>query len=516
MNIRINIELFFVLILLLVKLSLFSQVNEETFSPFKDDVSDGVGQVDMFSQNNQIDKVSSITSKGDVILAITNTEYPVTPGDIYTLRYFISTGEIIEYLHVSAEYIIDIPNIGSVDCSGKRFLDFKNEIKTTINNTYPYSSPQLEIYDIGYFQISITGEVKESRFIDAWGLTRLSEIIDSEKTDFSSYRNIEITDHDGSKRSYDLFKAKRLGDFSQDPTLRPGDQIRVLKSRKDISISGYVYKPGSYQVLEGECLADLINNYADGFKDNADRQQIFLRRINGTDENTVGESFIVEWENASDVFLNNMDQIEIPSLQEKLPVIYMEGAIDPNGSDDNLKEISVSQKITDTFYTGETFGEFVRSHKQNFLQVSDLGNAYLLRDGKHIPVDISEYIYQTGHPDEILLADQDKIIIPFFQYYVTVSGAVSNPGRYPYIPDRTWRYYVNLAGGIDSLKNRNEKIIVYSNNDEKQNPDQFIYPESKIEVPSNSFLYHFNQYSPVILTTFSIISTSISLYYLTN
>lgn len=524
MNIRINIGLFVVLILLLVKLSLFSQINEETYPSFKDDVFNGVGQVDMVSQYNQMDVVSSATSKGDVILAITNTEYPVTPGDIYILRYFISTGEILEYLHVSAEYKIDIPNVGSVDCSGKRFLDFKKEIKSTINNTYPYSSPQLEIYDIGHFQIGITGEVRESRFVDAWGLTRLSEIIDSEKTDFSSYRDIEIVSRNGLKRKYDLFKATRFGDFSQDPTLLPGDQIRVSKSKKIISVNGLVYKPGNYQVLEGECLADLINNYADGFHDNADRQKIYLRRINSTDVNAVGESIIVKWENAANIVLENMDRVEILSRQEQLPIVYFEGAVSPNAtidpnaneSNDDLKEISVSQKITEPFYPGVTLGEFVRNHKHNFLQVSDLGNAYLLRDGKHIPIDITKYLYHAGAADKIKLIDQDTIIVPFFQYYVTVSGAVSSPGRFPYIPDRSWRYYVNLAGGINPLQNKNEKIIVYSKDDIILNSDEFITPETKIEVPANSSLYHFNQYSPIIITTLSIISTSISLYYLAN
>ena len=61
----------------------------------------------------------------------------------------------------------------------------------------------------------------------------------------------------------------------------------------------------------------------------------------------------------------------------------------------------------------------------------------------------------------------DLLVVPFKQYFVTVAGAVKNPGRYPYLPDRSWSYYVGLAGGFDELKNKNQKIDIRNKDGEK-------------------------------------------------
>ena len=54
----------------------------------------------------------------------------------------------------------------------------------------------------------------------------------------------------------------------------------------------------------------------------------------------------------------------------------------------------------------------------------------------------------------------DTLIIPFRQYLISVAGAVMDPGRYPYIPDRTWEYYIGLAGGFVNEKNMREVVKI--------------------------------------------------------
>jgi len=57
---------------------------------------------------------------------------------------------------------------------------------------------------------------------------------------------------------------------------------------------------------------------------------------------------------------------------------------------------------------------------------------------------------------------------------VTVAGAVAVPGRYPYIPDRDWSYYINLAGGFNPERNSSEKVTITDLNGRKMDKNGLI------------------------------------------
>ena len=82
--------------------------------------------------------------------------------------------------------------------------------------------------------------------------------------------------------------------------------------------------------------------------------------------------------------------------------------------------------------------------------------------------------------------------IPFKLYYVTVSGAVHAPGRYPYIPDRGWEYYIALACGFEKSRNSKDAIIITDSQGNKMKKGDAILPETTIEAKSNRMSYVLN------------------------
>ena len=102
-------------------------------------------------------------------------------------------------------------------------------------------------------------------------------------------------------------------------------------------------------------------------------------------------------------------------------------------------------------------------------------------------------------------------MIPFRQYFVSVSGAVHNPGRYPYIPDRKYDYYVGLAGGFVRSQNVHEAVTIRNINGKKMSKNDFITPEANIEAKTNSFGFFFNQYAPIVTTILSILTSALSI-----
>ena len=107
-------------------------------------------------------------------------------------------------------------------------------------------------------------------------------------------------------------------------------------------------------------------------------------------------------------------------------------------------------------------------------------------------------------------------MVPFEQSFVTVAGAVQVPGRYPYIPDRTWDYYVGLAGGFDKNKNSRDIIKITDKHNKKYSKKEYISPESTITAETTAFTFYFSKYAPVITTVLTAISTTISIIAVTS
>ncbi|HOC30595.1 MAG TPA: ligand-binding protein, partial [Treponemataceae bacterium] len=149
----------------------------------------------------------------------------------------------------------------------------------------------------------------------------------------------------------------------------------------------------------------------------------------------------------------------------------------------------------------------VRRYRTAFSAVSDTAHAYIIRGEEHIPMDLNPMLYDASYHSNTIVQANDILIIPFRQYFVTVSGAVKSPGRYPYIPDRDWSYYISLAGGFNTLQNSLEMVSITDVYGKKHGKKDPITPETVIEAKSNAFVFYFNQYAPVITTTLSIVST---------
>jgi protein involved in polysaccharide export with SLBB domain len=371
-----------------------------------------------------------------------------------------------------------------------------------------------DIIVIPYRQyFSITGEVVEAGNKPLISLTRLSSLMTG-LTAKASRRLITVTSTTGLKTIYDLFQAQRFGDLSQDPYIRPGDQIHVPAAVRKVTIAGEVFRPGEYELLSGDTLKQLIEYYADGFTLNADPDRIRLTRIN-TSENIPGESKLFSYTENSGFPLENRDVVSVGDKIENRPIVFFEGAI-AMSTGGRIEETSAAIEGTTLleypFYAGETLGNAVRAIRGLFVAASDLAKAYMIRGEKQIPFDLNLFLYKQDFSNDIVLENGDTIIIPFRQYFVLVTGAVKTPGRYPFVPDRMADYYINLAGGRDDMLNNGKGVRITDMNNRKLSEQEVIVPEISIDVPINRFSARFNQYGPIITTILSIVSMTLSIF----
>jgi len=453
------------------------------------------------------------------MLARSSADYRVTPGDVYTLTYTLGTNAAtitpVSYtITVDSSYRIRVSNLGIVNGAGKTFMQLKSEVEAVVINNYPLSGAQLALTQPANFKVHVKGEVAEAGEVAAWGLSRLSSLAGGALTSFASLRDVSIRSSNGQTRVYDLFKARRLGDLSQDPYLRPGDEITFNRVKRSVTINGEIERPGTYQLLDEENINELIEFYGSGFTPVADRTRLeMIRLINSVD--IAGDKiFLTENDLANNYVLENFDEVTVPVITRLQPVMFVEGAVTDSEETVVASDLVPSNRLIVQFNKGDTYASLIRKNIKWFTAVSDTQNAYIIRNNEHIFINLNPMLYDASYRDEVFVQENDILVIPFRQYFVTVAGSVLRPGRFPYIPDRDWEYYIALAGGFIMERNARQSVTITDLSGKRLKKTNAITPETVITANTNHGLYYFNLYAPVIMTAFSLFTTAFSIFML--
>ena len=659
---------------------------------------------DVFSQEiSEAQEDLQLSLSPSAQLALSTPDYRVTAGDVYTLAYLAGARAVEYTITVDSTYRIRVSNLGIIDGAGKTYNQLKAQVESIVSNNYPLGGVQFVLKQPATFKVYLRGEVKTTAELSTWALARVGSIIGPHLTPYSSTRNITIRSSNGQVRVYDLYRANRMGDLSQNPYVRPDDIIIINRLERRVTISGAVERPGTYQLLPGENLKQLIDVYANGFTALADKTRIAMTRyvdsteISGdrillseqdikdnyklqhydsisipaiTDvrpvvpvnrlERTItiggavrrpgtyelmpnenlkelvevygdgltaiadktriamtryvdsteisGDRILLSEQDIKDNYkLQHYDSISIPAITDVRPVVPVNrlertitigGAVRRPGTyelmpNENLKELvevygdgltaiadtsrielvrlvdsasksgdkiplseqdiadnfilrhydvitipditslrpvifvegavgisavegeeaanpESSTRLTVSFTRGEYYGVLIRRNRGWFSAVSDTKNAYIIRGTEYIPVNLNPMLYDENFRGDQVIMENDTLIVPFRQYFITVAGAVVNPGRFPYIPDRSWDYYVALAGGFVPGKNKREAVDIVDVMGRKLTKTDIITPETIITARTNDFLFTWNQYAPVVTGVLSIVSTFIT------
>ena len=229
----------------------------------------------------------------DPQLAMSSAAYPVTAGDVYQLSFIAGSTPVTYAIVVDTTYKIKVANFAVLDITGKTFLDVKSQVESIVSKNYPLSGAQFILKSPATFYIVTNGEVEVTAELKAWGLSRLSSVIKPVLTHYASVRDVTVTSSIGKKTTYDLFKATRFGDLSEDPYVRPGDVVTVNKVKRQVTLEGAVSRPGIYQLLDGEGLGKLISVYGGGMTPLSDPSRLEIVRYIGSTE-VSGTKIILE------------------------------------------------------------------------------------------------------------------------------------------------------------------------------------------------------------------------------
>ncbi|MGI5089170.1 polysaccharide export protein [Treponema sp. OMZ 305] len=477
--------------------------------------------------------------------AMANPDYRVLPGDIYQLGYTIGQNAVSYQIVVDSSGIIRVSNLGSVNTNGKTFLAVKKQVETLVSQNYPLSVVQFVLTAPSTFTVTVKGEVNKTTEVKAWGLMRASQAITGLLTDFASNRYLSITGRSGKTIDYDLFQAIRFGDLTQDPYLSPGDVISIPRVKRRVTLSGAVERPGTYELAETETLAQLIDVYGSGYTAGANRTQVKITRTTNTEDgSTKFDSFFVALSGEPDgnEQLQHLDKVYIDTQKTLRPFVYLDMPLDAEtraglladnqtgnirGGLSNQTTASAINKDSEgkivattipiPFNEGDDLISIVRERLPIFTKPwIDVTGAYIFRQGKQIPINLSPLLFDQSYHEIIPIEAEDRLVVPEIKQTVTVDGAVTNPGSYPYTPGRKADFYIALAGGFDYQRNTGGAVVIRDVYGKKLTKDDILGPNTIITAKSNAFMYNFNMYVPLITVTATILTIITSIITLTK
>jgi len=321
-------------------------------------------------------------------LAISNENYPVTPGDIYRITFTTAGTLVTNQIIVESDYSINMGIFGKIDARGISFPQLKKQVEKIIQEGYPRSLPSLTMISTGTFEVPVVGEIPRTMYVTAWGLSRLDSVVEGVLGRHSSLRNIRVISPQGIPREYDLWMARYKGDLSENPLISPGDRIEISRVKKEIRIMGEVYRPGTYQLKEDESLQD-IKYFSSGFTPLADLKRVSVERFSGNEAQLIVFDFH-EFEGRFD--FEDRDIITIPSKRDQDLQVTVVGAVFNPG------RYQYTPPETYMYYVNMAGGiDFERNSRNEVTIVDRYGNqhdpSHPIRPGDTITVLNNNFVY---------------------------------------------------------------------------------------------------------------------------
>jgi protein involved in polysaccharide export with SLBB domain len=267
---------------------------------------------------------TSIVATGDLPLP---NEYQISLGDVIGVVLSGSKVQIFD-MKVQLDGTVFFPELGSISVVGESFLEVKNKFRNLIEQSYIGVSIDLSLKDLSAKKITIVGAVNSPGTYLVNPFTTISNSLaySGGIQQIGSLRNIRLLRSNGDSFIFDLYDLLIDGNRTNDITIESGDVIVVGAASKFISINGKVKRPGTYEILPGEDLSDLMK-FALGFASGANTNKITLDKLD-----LESSSIIKIITNNTAHTLDDILSVNIyPYQNDNSSSIYVSGAVEEPG-----------------------------------------------------------------------------------------------------------------------------------------------------------------------------------------
>jgi len=438
------------------------------------------------------------SSSSDAVL--TDEQKPLQEGPVDPRGYLLGPGDVLGVdvwgvarlgflLQVDAEGRVMIPDSGTLAVAGMSLEDARALIKKTVLAAIRQGQVDVRLVTLRKFKVHVSGEVERPGSYVASAATRVSELLNKAAEEpagpglrnSSSLRNIELRRRDGTVIRADLVSFFTAGDPSSNPFLSDGDVIHVPSARRSFAVSGGVMFPGTYELLEGEKLSQVLR-LVGGVTPEADLEKGEISRFVDTERSeSVHFRLASVLSGETDFDMRDGDRVFVrtPTHYLERHQVYVGGEVMfPGWYAINRREDTLSGLI---------------ARAGGLTAQADLSSARVIRPDSlpsgelaRVKTDFVKLLSKGEKKEDVLLEAGDLIEIPRKVDYVLVSGEVLRPGYVKYAPDKKAGFYIREAGGLTSKASGRKTLIKRFSTGQSLSSSEagYVRPNDEVFVPT--------------------------------
>jgi len=208
-----------------------------------------------------------------------DSSYSLDVGDVLTVQ-LIGQQNSIETFELSGDGSINLPNIGKIFLAGLTLENASSIIKSKVNASFIGTEAFVSLDRIRDVNVLVTGNSMNPGIYTLTGNSNLLHALTMAGgvNEFGSFREINLIRNNNIIETLDVYDLLINGKYNLKKRLRSGDVIFVEARKNIVTIDGAVKRPAKFEILDNQFL-DSIIEYANGLKQTADIQNIYLERI---------------------------------------------------------------------------------------------------------------------------------------------------------------------------------------------------------------------------------------------
>ena len=440
--------------------------------------------------------------------AIDPKAYSIGPGDELLISIF---GQANEYFatQVSPEGKVIIPTVSVIDVKGSVLSEAKEKIIKEIRKVYPSVEVSVDLVGLKEFRVQVTGAVQKSGAVTVSGVARVSDALEEAAPTTPHLRNIQVRNENGTIKRADLVKKKNTGSVISDPYLTEGDIIYVPNLYARFYVWGAVSISGEYEFVDGERISDVID-LCGGLSYDADSLEAYVVHfVKDTGREVARQTIdllnIIH--NPSDTVSNIRIRPDDRIFVRQKYLFHPKANVSIRGEVLRPGEYAIQEgvsKITDVIAEAGGFtpdvaiqgilvfrhreiegidAEFERLKKIPYNEMNKTEKAYFKSKSRQelppVQTDFTK-LFEGGKVNEtynIYLKPYDLIQVTRVKKTVTLVGGVLHAGVLDHVPGKSYKYYIEKAGGYTKIAKRGDVTIIKSFGQQWDEADD----DSKIE-----------------------------------
>lgn len=342
---------------------------------------------------------------------------------------------------INTEGQIRVPNIGPVTIAGLTIEEARTKLKSVMAKTYPglnsgNTSLQVSLGQIRSIRVTLIGEVSQPGTYEMSSLSTLANALYASggPSNNGSFRKIDLIRNGKRLVTFDLYDFLLNGDLTKNVLLKDDDIIKIHPYAVRLALTGAVKRPAIYESEPGENLGTVIEKYASGFADSANRNKITIQRFG-----ELGKSILnVDSKSINTFSLKSSDSVVVGAIPRRFEnrVVIAGAVYYPNS-------------YSSTAYP--TIGDLLKAAqlKENAFST----RALLFRTNESKDTTITAVNLNSSSDLSLGLRNDDSLHIYSKlslkePSYVIITGEVNRPDSFSYAAGLRLEDLILLAGGL--------------------------------------------------------------------